>query len=246
MTTSYFDGGYSLCHAMTQPFMDMGGEIMYNLAGSYKLDEFNIQPLTNFLNHKNGIDSIFTILSGNLLTEFYKQLTQLVPHLTLNLYSHPVVLEETLAEHLKLFPENCNLTGFTTWYEGVPGVENQTFCNTIKEVTRRRPTSFSALGWDTALIVQQIIAITENNPARLGDLETCSIPAIEGVKGRIIPDEKTHHFLGDAYRLNYSADGGLVSDATISADESIAPLDKMVSQKIEGIASGWLNTYLCS
>lgn len=246
MATSYFDGGYSLCHAITQPFMDVGGEMMYNFAGSYKLNEFNIQPLVTFLQENIDTDSIFTILSGNLLTEYYKQLNQLIPHLTLDMYSHPVVLEETLAEHADLFPGKCNLTGFTIWYERVPGVENETFCNLIKEVTRRRPTSFSALGWDTALIVQQIIAITENNPARLSDLEACNIPAIEGVKGRIIPDEKTHHFLGDVYRLNYSTEGGLVSDATISAEESMTPLDKMVSQKIEGIASGWLNTYLCS
>lgn len=237
VATSYYDGGYSLCHAITQPFMDGGGEIVFNFAGMHKLEEFDTKGLAAFLIQNPDTQAVFTVLSGNLLAEYYTQLNRQLPELTLNLYSQPVLLEETITEHQAIFPENYRLTAYTTWYEGVQGAENEVFCNTIEAATGRRPTSFGVLGWDTALIVQQLIAMNRDGG---------SVPEISGAKGRLVLDEKTHHFLSDIHRVSFSAKGGVVLEETLTSDDGRGPFGEMVAQKIEGITSGWLNTYLCS
>lgn len=245
MATSYYDGGYSLCHALTQPFVNRGCEIVFNFAGSYKKDEFNIMSLANFIRENEDVKSVLTILSGDLLPLFYQQLAVELPGRELEFYGSQVALEETIGLESEIFSSKYSISGFTSWFSDSGLVENKIFIDIIKK-TSREPNTFSALGWDTGLIINEFARLIENEGAQIHLLPAGSIPMLNGAKGKLRLDEETHHFIGDAYHLKYTLSSGSDLLATIDSASGKAIMNEMVTQKIEGISSGWLNTYLCS
>jgi len=71
-------------------------------------------------------------------------------------------------------------------------------------------------------------------------------PELKGAKGTLRLDEETHHFTADAYHLRYSSGSGTELIATMDSAQGRGVMNEMITQKIEGMTSGWLNTYLCS
>jgi branched-chain amino acid transport system substrate-binding protein len=244
MATSYYDGGYALCHALTQPFINAGGEILYNFAGSFKPEEFEIGGMANFLAENNDVHSIFAILSGNLVPEFYTRLQNRLPDTDLRLYGSPVMLEESFVLPSGLFGQGNILEGFLGWYEGAVLPENRFFCRAIMDETGRKADSFGALGWDTTLILMEIFKQAGADRSKLSSFNA-ALNGIPGAKGNLHANELTHHFIGDAYQLQFNGDQ-ITAMKTISAPEGKKMMDEMIEQKIEGISSGWQNTYLCS
>lgn len=245
MATSYYDGGYSLCHALTQPFANRGGEIVYNFAGSYKKDEFNISPLIEFLEDNRAIKSVLTILSGDLLPLFYQNISTRLPEEDLKFYASPVTLEESIGLDKEFFSSNYTLSGFTGWFLDSSSSENKIFTDSIRK-SSREPNSFSALGWDTGVILNEFARLLEIDGMQIQSLPDNTIKELKGAKGLLKLDKDTHHFVGDAYYLKYSVSLGTELLATIDSTSGRDIWNEMVTQKIEGITSGWLNTYLCS
>lgn len=245
MATSYYDGGYSLCHALTQPFANRGAEIIFNFAGSYKKDEFNISHLINFLIDNQDVKSLMTILSGELLPLFYRKLSAELPGTELNFYGCPVTVEETIGLNKEFFPSEYTITGFTSWYSQTGSLESLTFTEIIRK-TSREPNSFSALGWDTGIILNEFARISEIEGAQMHALPPSTFQELKGAKGVLRLDQETHHFIGDAYHLKYNSSSGSELLATVDSANGRSIWNEMVTQKIEGITSGWFNTYLCS
>jgi branched-chain amino acid transport system substrate-binding protein len=244
MATSYYDGGYSLCHALTQPYANRGGEIVFNFAGSYKKDEFSVSPLTDFLRENEDVRSLMTILSGDLLPLFYQQLDRALPGTGIQFYASPVTLEETIGLNKEFFPSQNTILGFTAWYSNSRLPENVTFSEKIR-ITSREPNSFSALGWDSGLILNEFARLNANG-VQIHSLSPDSFPMLNGAKGALQLNEETHHFMGDANLLKYNLSSGIELLETVDSASSTGILNEMITQKIEGISSGWLNTYLCS
>lgn len=243
MATSYYDGGYSLSHALTQPFINKGGEILYNFAGSFKLAEFNTSPMADFIRENSDLRSVLTVLSGELLLPFFRQLSEALPGTELRFYGSPVTVEETIALAGD-FPFGFIVEGFTGWYKDSPLPENVTFSGKMRE-SSREPNSFSALGWDTGLVLNQFLQL-KNDGALLHALPEGSVNEIDGAKGTLRLHEGSHHFMGDAYLLWNASVSGTALVETISSAEGRDVFNEMITQKIEGMTSGWLNTYLCS
>jgi branched-chain amino acid transport system substrate-binding protein len=245
MATSYYDGGYSLCHALTQPFLNRGAEIVFNFAGSYKKDEFDTSHLVDFLQINKDVKSMFTILSGELLPLFYQKLDAALPETELHFYGSPVTVEETIGLDKEFFPSKYTVTGFTSWLPDSGSSENRIFTETIRKISRE-PNSFIALGWDSGLILNEFARLAEFDGTQIHSLAANSFKEIKGAKGGLKLDEETHHFVGEAYHLKYNSSTGSELLATIDAASGRSIWNEMVTQKIEGITSGWLNTYLCS
>lgn len=245
MATSYYDGGYSLCHAITQPFINRGGEIVFNFAGSFKKEEFNISNLTHFLTCNKDVQSLITILSGDLLPLFYMHLHDSLPGMDFNFYGSPVSLEETMVLDEEFFPRGYTTEGFSSWYKDSGFSGNKTFIQSIQK-TLKIPNSFSALGWDSGLILNEFAKLLESEGVQIHSFEKKSFPLLKGAKGTLRLDQETHHFLGDAYHLKYNINSGAQLLGAIDSVQGEEIWNEMVTQKIEGITSGWLNTYLCS
>jgi branched-chain amino acid transport system substrate-binding protein len=243
MATSYYDGGYSLCHTLTQPFIDEGGEILYNFAGSFKLAEFNTLPMAEFVRGSSDVPAILTVLSGELLSPFYQQLAEALPGNKLRFYGSSVTVDETIALGTD-FPAAFAIEGFTGWHKDSGLSENITFSTKMHEASRE-PNAFSALGWDTGLILDQFLQLNEAG-ALLHALPEDSVKELNGAKGTLRLHEESHHFTGDAYLLQHSSVSGTELLQTVSSAEGKTAMNKMITQKIEGMSSGWLNTYLCS
>lgn len=245
MSTSYYDGGYSLCHALTQPYANRGGKIVFNFAGSYKKDEFNISTLADFLSENQDIHSVMTILSGDLLPLFYQKLEASLPGTELQFYGSPVTLEETIVLDKEFFPSEYTISGFTGWYSESSSSENKRFTEIVRK-TSKEPNIFSALGWDSGLILGKFAKLLETEGAQIQTLSTNSFRELNGAKGVLRLDHVTHHFIGDAYHLKYTSNSGSNLLETIDSASGRDIWNEMITQKIEGITSGWLNTYLCS
>jgi len=243
MATSYYDGGYSLSHALTQPFTNKGGEILYNFAGSFKLAEFNTLPMAEFLRDNNVVSAILTVLSGELLSPFYRQLAEALPGKKLFFYGSPVTTDETIGLAAD-FPPAFAIEGFTGWYahSGLPA--NIAFSAKMGEASKE-PNAFSALGWDTGLILEKFLQL-KNNGAPLHALPEGSFNAIQGAKGTLLLHELSHRFIGDAYLLKHTSSSGTELLDTTGPAAGSSTFNEMITQKIEGMTSGWLNTYLCS
>jgi len=243
MSTSYYDGGYSLCHALTQPFIDEGREILYNFAGSFKLAEFNTSSMSAFIRENRDAHTVLTVLSGELLGPFYQQLAEALPGSELRFYGSPVTLDETIGLGAE-FPAAFAIQGFTGWYSNSGVEENITFSAKMRQASRE-PDAFSALGWDTGRILGQFLQLKDAG-ALLHALPENSFKTLEGAKGTLRLHEKSHHFTGDAYLLKHSSASGTELLQTVDSAEGKGAMNKMITQKIEGMSSGWLNTYLCS
>ncbi|NEU07410.1 ABC transporter substrate-binding protein [Flavihumibacter sp. R14] len=243
MATSYYDGGYSLCHALTQPFINGGGKILYNFAGSFKLAEFNTSPMADFISANSDVRAVMTVLSGDLLPPFYQQLAEALPGTELRFYASPVTLEETITLG-NAFPASYTVEGFTGWYQDSGLPENNTFSGKMRAGSRE-PNAFSALGWDTGLILNELVNRGLNG-AQLHALPEGSFNEISGAKGTLRLDEESHHFIGDACLLKHTSAGGTELLQTINSEAGRGVMNEMITQKIEGMTSGWLNSYLCS
>lgn len=243
MATSYYDGGYSLCHALTQPFINRGGEILYNFAGSFKLAEFNTLPMVDFIAANNDVRSVLTVLSGELLPAFYGQLGDASAGRELDFYASPVTVEETIASTAGFAPA-FTIEGFIGWYKDSGLPENTTFSTKMSEASRE-PNSFSALGWDTGLVLNQFLQL-KSGGALLHALPEGSVKELNGAKGTLRLHEESHHFTGDAYLLKHAGASGTELLRTIDSAEGRNVFNEMITQQIEGMTSGWLNTYLCS
>jgi len=199
--------------------------------------------MSSFIRENDEVDAVLTVLSGELLAPFYQQLAEALPDRELRFYGSPVTIEETIGLGAD-FPAAFAIEGFTGWYNNSGLEENTTFSAKMRGVFKE-PNAFSALGWDTGLILQQFFQLKEAG-ALLHALPQGSVKELGGAKGTLRFHEESHHFTGDAYLLKHSSTSGTELLQALSSDEGSNIMNKMITQKIEGMTSGWLNTYLCS
>lgn len=242
---SYYDGGYSISHALPASFLEASGEIAYNFIGHQQKTQFNTQPLTSFLDSKPELNTLLAILSGELVPEFYEQISTQFPERKLKLYASPVLLEESFQEE-NLFPkETIEVAGYTNWFKELENAENETFCRVFTEETNRVPNSFGVLGWDTGLILKTILEITGTKA--INGKQVSKDPALkklQGAKGEMLLHEDTGHYISPAHYLHSNLTA--LKQHSLSMEQVEKSFNEMIHFKIDGPYSQWLNTYLCS
>lgn len=247
VVSSFYDGGYSINHALAASFMDKSGQIAFNFIGHQSKAEFNTTPLVSFLSAKPEVDVLLAILSGELVPEFYLQLRERIGDKKLKLYASPVLLEESLVEAHFHPEENIAISGYTSWFKDTENLENQIFCRSFKTETNREPDSFGVLGWDTALILKTILNISAGKPI---DAKTISkhpgLQQLQGAKGEMRLHAHTQHYLSPVHFVssNLSKDSTTLHDLSLDAVE--ASFNELINYDTGGPSSQWFNTYLCS
>ncbi|KIO77482.1 hypothetical protein TH53_09445 [Pedobacter lusitanus] len=244
--TSYYDGGYSLCHAMSKGYADSGSSVEFNFVSKFKAEEFDMEPLTGFLNSNTDVRHILAIYS-DLSPVFYEKLAVEIPVTPLNIFVNPAMLEEL---HLPEYGINkeMSVSSYVPWTILLTSGENIAFCETFKSKTGRIPDAIGALGWDTgALILKYIMIALEHAQFSTKQILNEMMDAdIGGAKGTLYIDNKTHQVFSPAYQVKLDAGNHVIVQDTVSLNEVLQEWDEICNDPPQGYVSGWINTYMCS
>ena len=245
VVSSFYDGGYSINHALFQSFLNNDGEIVFNFVGHQYKDQFNTQPLVSFLKQAPDTNSLLAILSGELVPELYLQLKEHLTDRKLKVYASPVLLEEsTLAEQQST--QIC-LAGYTSWFAELADSQNSVFCERFKTDTLRQPDSFAVLGWDTGLLLHTIFEISVDQPINARTItQHHLLQNLHGAKGKMQLHPFTQQYISPVHYLSDDLEGNVIIEHTLPLEEVMQAFDELITQEVTGFSSEWLNTYLCS
>lgn len=247
MATSYYDGGYSLCHAISKGYTDQGSAIAFNFVSKFKAEEFDIEPLTSFLTSNHDVRHIMAVYS-DLSQVFYEKLAIEFPSIPLNVFVNPAMLEELHLPEYGLTNKEMSVSSYVPWIAQLTTGGNIAYCNSFKSKTGRIPDAFGALGWDTGrLLIKYLEAFLDNPLFNTKQLLNELLDAkIEGAKGAIYIDSNTHQVFSPAYQVKLGAGNNLIVQDTVPLVEVLREWTEIYDDPPQGLVSGWINTYMCS
>lgn len=242
--SSYYDGGYSLCHAFSTSFSNTGENIGFNLIGHQLKDNFDAAPLLSFLEEDSDVKAFLTVLSGELVSEIHTQLNKTNVNTGATFYGSPVMIEESGI--LTNTADFLDVEGYTSWFQNNPLPENERYCLSFQKRTGRTPDSFGVLGWDTALILKAIAILWktgESGPQNI--IESLSDKTLAGAKGAMQLHVESRQYIAPLYYVNITS-GDMQHLQTLDIKAVEDTFKRMSEYRITGTSTGWLNTYLCS
>ena len=195
--------------------------------------------MTDFLTFNPGCENILCVYDEKPSSLFYERLNNNKAEVPLHLYVSPMMMTEKALEKIG---ERCNFSidGYLPWQPGMDTAQNQNFINTCT----RPATIFSLLGWETAMIIDEIEKHGKND-LQEGELiiEHLKRSAITGPRGEMKLDAETLYYTAPAGRFR------LEPGSTVSPIEWKNDLEKewkaFSAIQTEGMVTGWTNTYLC-
>lgn len=241
VSTSFYDCGYLHTAAISNSFLNAGGLITYNYVYNQSYDRFDISGLTNFLEanpETNNLLCVYDELPGSLL---YKALLSYQNHDRLHLYVSPMMLEPGAISTLS-GTGSLSIAGHVPWIPGEANGPGHHFIKLYKEQFNKDPGIFALLGWECGLILNLInnqTGISNTNGQALVDYIK-KIPVVSP-RGELVLDEETHFFIAPFYR--FSSSNGQTKKSKL--DISLTDWEAFTANKINGVVSGWTNTYLC-
>lgn len=247
VATSYYDGGYSLCHAISKGYTDQGSAIAFNFVSKFKAEEFDMEPLTGFLTSNHDVRHIMAVYS-DLSQIFYEKLAIEFPANPLNIFVNPAMLEELHLPEYGLTNKEVSVSSYVPWLAQLTMGGNIAYCNSFKSKTGRIPDAFGALGWDTGRLLIKYLEASLDNPLfntkqLLNELLDAKI---EGAKGAIYIDSNTHQVFSPAYQVKLGAGNKLIVQDTVPLVEVLREWTEIYDDPPQGLVSGWINTYMCS
>ncbi len=164
LASSYYDCGYLHSAAMVKNFFNAGGNITYNYINNQPYDNnFNINELIAFLSTpQNNTSNLLCVLDSKPAELFYHQLKQFAPIKDLHLFVSPMMLEESALKDLaQTFP--FLIEGYLPWHFSLDNEANKIFKENCLQQTKYITDIFSLQGWETGLVIQQILLNSESN-----------------------------------------------------------------------------------
>lgn len=244
MATSFYDCGYLHTAAMVKGFGKGGGVITYNYVNNQRYDDtFEIKQLTDYLSADKKTNCLLCAFDSVPASLFYSRLNSYDQSGNLHLFVSPMMLEQKALEHIA-DGFNFSIDGYIPWHAGNEISANQVFNETYQQKTKRATTVFSLLGWETGLIIQQILITSDGKfsdgaaiAARLNDV------TIRSPRGELKLDKETHYFIAPFLKKSIS----LHSNTALFEymDDMEKEWKEFVADPLQGVSSGWTNTYLC-
>lgn len=243
--TSFYDGGYSHSHAMLQPYMDLGGAIQYNFVSQYTIKTFNSAPLLNFLNEHQQVQTLLALFNGELAHCFLQQLQQANITQPLEIIASPMMLDETITGIHGALKLPFRVSGYVPWISTLNNNANQLFKNQFKIYTGRDANLPGMHGWDTGMIIGHIYNTSNSHYFRAKDiLAALQQVTLDSPRGPLQMDTATHHMIAPAWLVQTNED--FEPSVIQGNDNTMQVWQEIVNEKRDGIATGWINTYLCA
>jgi branched-chain amino acid transport system substrate-binding protein len=243
MVTSFYDCGYLHTAAITKSFMRQGGSIMYNYVNNQRYDDaFDIKQLTAFLSSSRETDRLLCVLDALPANLFYQRLNTYTGAAGLQLYVSPMMLEEKALKDMGT-GFTFSIDGYSPWLPLVKNEANHDFMDHYAQ-TKRTPSVFSLLGWETGMILQQVLLHGSDHLAEGIQLaKQLAEIKINGPRGELQLDEQTNYFLAPLYKCSTRQNPAQLDIEMISHPGM--EWRAFVEEPTEGLVSGWTNTYLC-
>ncbi len=244
VATTFYDGGYLHMAAMVNGFEKAGGIITYNYVNSQSYDTyFSITPITDFLSSDIETDTLLCIFDSLPASLFYSCLNEYSKNHDLRLFVSPMMLEQAA---LKTIKEgfHFSIDGYIPWHNSIQTNANNAFIEIIHEKTNKIATVFSLLGWETGLIVNEILSMNGGHFTN-GSLLASQLleRKINSPRGELKLDPKTNYFVAPVYKCSIPMHSTNLSiDGVLNYENE---WDFFVEIPTEGVVSGWTNTYLC-
>lgn len=251
---SYYDGGYLQCFCMLNSHQVNGGIPVYNHVTHISLKEFTIEPVTTFIGQHPDVNTLLCLFAGEQAERFYQEASPLQKRFDLNLYVSPMMLDESLRSLLGNEFTIDNVKGYVPWHPLLDNEANNHFKKTWSSATGNPVNYFSLLGWETGLIIGEIIRQKEsgnNNVAAV--VKSLTETLFDSPRGWMKIDRATQHSYGPSYLAEWrneraagQAETGAGITVSIDSENSCDEWIAFTNEKLpQGEHSGWRNTYLC-
>jgi branched-chain amino acid transport system substrate-binding protein len=242
--TTFYDCGYLHAASMMKSFAKNGGKVMFNYVNKDKYDDtFNIDPLVTFLESDKNTNNILCIFDSMPASLFFGLLNKKEANEKLELFVSPMMLEQKALENIG-DGFSFSVNGYLPWKASAENEHNENFIDVYRKKNKKDPSFFSLLGWESAMLLQQVIQTA-------GDDYTDGTVLADGLKemsfnsprGPLKLDAETHHFLAPVGKCSIKE---RTSDMEIEWEGDYSKeWRSFVDEPSGGVISGWTNTYLC-
>lgn len=242
LATSFFDGGYTHVHAMSNAFMLAGGQVMHNYVSHYKKEEFNTDTLTAFIKDNPDTRKMLTLLSGDMARLFYEKMLPLQQEHKLQWYVSPMMFDSTPGDFAEPKPAAPDMCGYTNWLPGLENETNQQFIQYFKTEHGKEANLFSMQGWESALLVMRYLEIRQGAAGTEAAIDLLKSEKISSPRGVLVLNEQ-RHIIGPAHFA--TSTGNLQVSITDTITDLQPVWEEMCAQIPTDAVSAWRNTYLC-
>jgi ABC-type branched-subunit amino acid transport system substrate-binding protein len=243
--TSFYDGGYSHCHTLSQAYSDKGGSVAYNFVSQYKVQEFNSAPLQDFLRANTEVRALLGLFNGDLAHCFLQQLQQADVATGLDLFASPMLLDETLTEIYGALRLPFRIRGYVPWVSSLDNKNNELLKAEFRRFSGREANILAMHGWDTGLILEHIFNTANNHSFRAKDiLAGFSDVTLDSARGPLRMDSATQHMIAPAWLVQ--ANEAFKPEVIGAVEDTAQVWRDMIQEGFPTAATGWINTYLCA
>lgn len=242
LATSFFDGGYTHAHAMSNAFMLTGGQIMHNYVSHYKKEEFNTDTLTTFIQDNPDTRKLLAVYSGDMARLFWEKMMPVQQEHNLQWYVSPMMFDTTPGDFAESRPAAPDMCGYTNWLPVLENEANQEFMQYYRIEHSKEANFFSMQGWESARLVMQYLEIRQGAAGTEAAIDLLKAKKINSPRGELVLNELGHiigpaHFASSTGNLQVSITGTITDIEPVWAE--------MCAQIPTDAVSSWRNTYLC-
>lgn len=244
MVTGYYDGGYLHTLAITQSFVNGGNTITFNHATGYTDTDFSMEGLSQHL-EKNPDACLLSLFSGDFAEWYFAGLQEHIQDENPKIYTSSFLLEESMLAKVP-YP-NKQIKGVVAWSKELENKQNHDFIAEIEDLGRDA-TIFSLIAWEAAYLTVECIRLLDENKKKVNlAIQQLSNFQFEGPRGLIRFDSKSNHTLSPLYEAEIIADENGMSKLKIIGElkNLDTEFEEMKQLDLNGVVSGWFNSYAC-
>ncbi len=244
MVTGYYDGGYLHTMAITEGFTQNGGQIKYNHATGYRLEDFSLNAIGDHMNRYPD-SCILSLFSGDFNQWFIRDMGKIFGENFPTIYTSPFALEETMLSRSAYIGK---INGTVGWSETLPNLSNKVFKDSIIS-QGRNPNVFSLLGWESAFLTKLYVDFSAKGNFNQHEIVTqIKSSTFESPRGIIRFNDKTNTSLSPMYDALVVPDqNGNCALEIVGQIEGLEHFyEKIVSIELNNAISGWFNSYACN
>ncbi|HOY13774.1 MAG TPA: ABC transporter substrate-binding protein [Saprospiraceae bacterium] len=242
--STFYDCGYLHSAAMSKCFWKNGGQIVYNYINNNRYDEtFAITELANFISENKEVKNILCQFDAKPAHLLYSKLNELTDSEKLKLFVSPMMLQESVINS-SVETAKFNISGHQVWSPNLSNDTNNLFHKVLQENGKKAPTIFTLLGWETAMILDQIMNI-ENISLNDGEsiVNKLKSEKFNSPRGEMFLDTDTQFYISKPYY--YEIMDGRINGRQEQEAYVLEQWQHFISEPTQGAITGWMNTYLC-
>jgi branched-chain amino acid transport system substrate-binding protein len=242
---SYYDGGYRQCFSMLNGHQANGGMPMYNHITHINLAEFTLEPMASFLEQHTEVTTLLCLFAGDQAEKFYREVSPLQKKHSLNLYVSPMMFDGQLKNLLGDGFNIENVKGFIPWHISLNNTANNLFKEANSSSANLPLNYFSLLGWETGLIVSEIIhQHNSGNTNATAVVKSLAEISFNSPRGWMKIDAATHNSYGPSYLA--ACKNNMEITIVREVENAEEEWKRFTNEKLlPGESSSWRNTYLC-